>query len=272
MDQKSQKNLKSWIRFYTQAFNIQYHYGQKIFDLIFDFSTKSPENISFILLYRKIIELSHGQISLLKNNQFLLMKSFNREAFETALFIKYISTGNKKDRALSYQIEGLRDKIRYYESLLPSSKEFVVYNEALKFAGISELTNSDENIQEVKSEIERLSSIYEKEPLKSVIEKYKLKNLKIKWYSVDILGVNTIRNLAEQLNYGLFYHNLYKNYSGYIHGYNLNKADIITISQAKNLQIYEVPAPPLNLAEDFYFSQKNETRNVGGSEICNICK
>lgn len=268
MNTKTQKTLKPWSRFYTQAYNILYNEGDKILNHILKNSAEKPEAMTIILLLRKMIELAYGHMSLVRNNEFILSKSLNREAFETSLFLEYFSETNTRERALSYQIHGLKERIKYHETFIPDHKIFKIYQEGLEKLKVDKLTPSERDISELKGEIERLNLLLKSHPLKETYEKYFENNNKLKWYSIDIKGINSLKDLAQHLNKEVIYLTIYRDYSEYIHGYNLVKNDIIKNSDNNGyIELFGIPAPPVNIAHDFLFFQVMFMDSVKSSYI-----
>lgn len=256
MDQLTKKGLKPWIRFYTQAFNILYQEGEKILKELMNSSNGKVEGISINLLYRKMVELAYGQMSLTRNNEFILIKSLNRESFETNLFLKYFKQENTFERSISYQIHGINERIEHLKTFLPNHPVFQVYQQGLENLNVGGLNPTNENIQEINSEIERLKSLLTTDPLGGIFTKYFENNSKKKWYSIDDKGINSIKDLSKDLGYELIYHTLYKSYSEYIHGYNLVKKDIVQNSSLTGaIELFGVPGPPFELAHDYIFFQ-----------------
>lgn len=254
MDTKTRKTLKPWIRFYTQAFNILYQEGEKILDIIQKNPNQKPEAMSIILLLRKLIELSYGHYSLTKNFEFVLTKSLNREAFECALFLEFFQKENTRERILSYQIHGILERIKYNETFNPNHPIFETYQKGLENLKVEKLSPTDKDINDLDNEISRLKAILKTPPLKDVFEKYFEKNKKKKWYSIGLKGINSLRDLFNYLHKEVIYLTIYRDYSEYIHGYNLVKSDIIKSSNKDGLiELYGIPSPPFNLAHDFLF-------------------
>lgn len=256
MNQLTKKGIKPWIKFYTQAFNILYQEGEKILKELINSSSEKIEGVSVNLLYRKMVELAYGQISLAKNNEFILMKSLNRESFETSLFLKYFKQENTFERSISYQIHGINERIEDLKTFLPNHPIFEIYQQGLENLSIDKLSPTQENIHEIKLEIQRLESILISEPLGGIYKKYFENRPKIKWYSIDNKGINSIKDLSKNLGYELLYHTLYKSYSEYIHGYNLVKKDIVQYSsKTGRIEVFGVPGPPFDMAKDYIFFQ-----------------
>ncbi|WP_373492834.1 DUF5677 domain-containing protein [Aquiflexum sp.] len=256
MDQLTKKSIKPWIRFYTQAFNILFQEGEKILNELINCSTEKTEGISINLLYRKMVELAYGQMSLSKNNEFILMKSLNRESLETNLFLKYFKQENTKERSISYQIHGINERIKHLKTFLPDHPTYEVYQQGLESLRVGKLNPTSGNILEIKTEIQRLELLIKSEPLGEIYKKYFENNPKLKWYSINNKGINSIKDLSKNLGYELIYHTLYKSYSEYIHGYNLVKKDIVQYSSVTGrIEVFGIPGPPFELAHDFIFFQ-----------------
>lgn len=256
MDTRTRKILKNWTRFYSQAFNILFTEGDKILDIITKNSNGKPEAISIILLMRKMIELAYGHLSLVKNNEFILIKSLNREAFETSLFLNFFQQSNTTERILSYQIHGLLERIKYHNTFDPSHQQFETYQTGLQKLNVDILSPSKKDIEELNIEIERLKAILKTPPLKEVYEKYFENTKNKKWYSIDLGRINSIKDLATHLDQEIIYLTIYRDYSEYIHGYNLVKGDIVRNSQEDGtIEFYGIPSPPTNIAHDFLFFQ-----------------
>lgn len=256
MDSKTKHAIKPWVKFYQQSFFILFNESEKILQKLVENTDRKLESFSIVLLLRKMQELAYGQYSLLKNNEFLLLKSLNREAFECHLLIKFIGDNNTRERAIAYQIQSTLEKIKKLEILKPGTQSFELFNKEFQENGIGELTPTPEKLKELQNEIDRLYTVLNTEPLNYVYKKYFHDKSPRHWYSFEDKSINSLKDLAKVLNLEFFYVTHYGTYSEYIHGYNLLKEDIITVSSdLKQLEMYQTPSPPFDLAKDHMFFQ-----------------
>jgi hypothetical protein len=256
MDTKTRKSIKPWIRFYIQAYNILFHEGDKVFQELIENPDGKLEAFSITLLYRKMLELAHGQMSLIKNNSFITIKSLNREAWETKLYLSFIEEEDSEERGLNYQIHGILEKIEYLETFLPDHKTFKIYQEGLEKQNLQKLEPSPEKTKEVQDEIQRLKVILDTPPLKDPYHKNFYEKKPRNWYNIKSKKINSLKDLSSYLDQEIIYHTLYRNYSEYTHGYNLIKPDIVQTSLLDgNIEFFESPSPPFDIARDFLFFQ-----------------
>lgn len=254
MDSKTKHAIKPWIKFYQQSFFILFNESEKLLQKLFEDSNRKEELFSIVLLLRKMQELVYGQYSLLKNNEFLLVKSLNREAFECHLLIKFIGDNNTRERAIAYQIQSTLEKIKKLEILKPGTQSFELFNKEFQENGIGGLNPTSEDLKQLQNEIDRLYSVLKSEPLNDVYQKYFIEKPPRHWFSFEDKKINSLKDLSKFLNLEFFYVTHYGEYSEYIHGYNLLKKDIITISSdSEQLEMYQTPSPPFDLAKDYLF-------------------
>lgn len=249
-------HLEKWVNFYTGAFEILWEESNSFFHLLLTKNRNfSPELSTPILLFRKAVECIYGNLSLIKNKEYMLIKSFNRELLESMLYIAYCSEGNTKDRMLSYSIFNLIEKKESLYISSPHSQKYKQFIAKVQKSKVSEIDFPTLPAEEIKIRTDVIDLELRNEPYLSVFDKYYRGNKIKKWYQIDN-GSPYLDQLADKLGYGPFYELIYRKYSQYSHSSSLHKKDILFgIDQHRTGELTAVPAPPFELVEDFRYCE-----------------
>lgn len=273
--------LKKWTSFYTEAYQILSDESRLFFEKLFEVHSESPSYTStLIFLYRKVAEIAYSNFSLAKNDEFFLIKSFNRELFESMLLISYCTEKNQSNRMKAFYISSFLKKIKYLKSLDSSTEEFKKVQFSIsKTKGMEGWKAPSINSDEVKIKIRDLENELEKETYKGVYDEYfKGKNIK-EWYGIED-GYKNLTQISEKLGFSFWYEHFYRNYSGLSHSTTLNQKQLLyDIHPDGKVEISDIPAPPFDLASDFMESYaflkiiiKELTRSLNGLDNLDFIK
>lgn len=184
-------------------------YGTEVIEAIIEKPRNDYVDSSIGLLLRDYLELLDGVSQLIRSGSAEAAIPICRSMFEYFLSILYIIDRHEADRAISYQVSHIKNRLKSYNKVSPGHRE--QFNRMLKNNGydfiIPEIDYSEE--------INRLTDLLNREPYKRINEEWRLTEKKVRkasWYSL-FNGPKTIRELAVRLNKEVEYEILYRVWS-----------------------------------------------------------
>lgn len=204
-------------------------YGQYLLNLMNTDKNNKKSDTIILFLFRDLLETVDGIKSLFKDSSINISDILFRNMFELSLSLDYIFLDEEllEDRALSYEVTSIHERITLYEKLNTDNAEHENFR-----AIIGEDIYNNFTPEKLNSLAENLRSIFEKYPeYKSVDEdrtrkkdainlrrrQRHLRDLEPKWYQIHSTASN-LRELSKLLNMEKEYLILYNQWSKKVHG------------------------------------------------------
>lgn len=178
-------------------------------------SAKGDENedLAAFALYRHIIEVTDGTEVLIANSCAAAAIPLVRSSFEALLALEYIVEAPSLyiTRSLSWLAAYVRRKLKFYESLLPTTprgQEFLKVIDEDKTVKDFTLPPSED----VQAAIDNLRSLLSREQFKPIEEEFTRYRRPPHWYSL-FKGPKNLRELANHVKRNAQYEVLYRQWS-----------------------------------------------------------
>lgn len=231
-------NLMNLLEEISVALDRCVDYGVTVIDTIIDNPRNEYVDSSIGLLLRDYLELLDGVSQLIRSGSAESAIPLCRTMFEYYLSILYILDNHEVNRALSYQVSHVKQRLKSYKKLGPDRDKF---NQMLERNGY-DFTVPDDGYDEGTS---RLNGLLKREPFKRInkewhVAKNKNNNYDPNWYSL-FGGPKSIRDLARYLNKDVEYDVLYRAWSQKTHAssaiHSMTKYGIKKIRHPENFTI-----------------------------------